>query len=109
MFFIVAITMLVIIHGYVGFKIIPAVGFSGYNNIIAWVLLSFIAFLPIAPIGFRFMGVESKLIDKFSLLGYTSLGFFVITFIILIFKEMMIFAVLGLEKILPFFFQNLLK
>ena len=106
MFFIVAIMMLVIIHGYVGFKIIPAVGFSGYNNIIAWALLSFIAFLPIAPIGFRFMGVESKLIDKFSLLGYTSLGFFVITFIILIFKEMMIFAVLGLEKILPFFSKS---
>ena len=89
MFFVVALSMLVIIHGYVGFKIIPAIGFSGFNNIIAWAVLSLVTFLPIAPIGFRFIGIETKLIDKVSLLGYTSLGFFVLTFIILIFKEIL--------------------
>ena len=103
MFFVVALSMLVIIHGYVGFKIIPAIGFSGFNFIIAWIVLSLFTFLPIAPIGFRFMGIETKLVDKVSLLGYTSLGFFVLTFIILIFKEILVFSILGVEKILPYF------
>ena len=106
MFFIVALTMLVIIHGYVGFKIIPAIDLSGISNIIAWVLLSLVTFLPIAPIGFRFLGIETKLIDKVSLLGYTSLGFFAFTFIILIFKEMLVFAILGFEKVLPYFSKS---
>ena len=98
MFFVVAIAMLIIIHGYVGFKLIPAFSLSSSQNIISWVLLSLIAFLPIAPIGFRYMGIETKLIDKISLFGYTSLGFFVLTFITLLFKELIVLIFLGIEK-----------
>ena len=47
----------------------------------------FLGFLPLLPIILRINGYESKIIDKISLVGYTSLGFFTLSFTFLLAKD----------------------
>ena len=72
MFFIIAIGMLWIMHGYVAWRFIPALGFSSSQTILAYTAVFILSLLPILPIALRMSGNESKLIDKFSFVGYTS-------------------------------------
>ncbi len=93
MFFLVALTMLWIIHGYVAWRIIPSIGLTSFQVNLGYLLMFLLSLLPILPILLRFYGSEAKVIDKLSLVGYTSLGFFVITFITLLIKDIFLQAV----------------
>ena len=90
MFFIIAIGVLWLMHGYVAWRIIPTLGFSSSQTILAYTTVFILSLLPILPIVLRMSGNESKLIDKFSFLGYTSLGFFTLSFIFLFTKDFII-------------------
>ncbi len=90
MFFIIAIGVLWLMHGYVAWRIIPTLGFSSSQTILAYTAVFILSLLPILPIVLRMSGNESKLIDKFSFLGYTSLGFFTLSFIFLFTKDFII-------------------
>ena len=92
MFFAVAISVLFIIHGYVAWRILPALGLTLIQSLLAYTLVFIVGLFPIVPILMRLNGSESKLLDKFSILGYTSLGFFVLSFIILLFKDIFLNA-----------------
>ncbi|HJM95860.1 MAG TPA: metallophosphoesterase [Candidatus Marinimicrobia bacterium] len=87
MFFIIAIGMLWIMHGYVAWRFIPALGFSSSQTILAYTAVFILSLLPILPIALRMSGNESKIIDRLSLVGYTSLGFFTLSFIIFTAKD----------------------
>ena len=93
MFLLVALTMLWIIHGYVAWRIIPSIGLTSFQSNLGYLLMFLLSLLPILPILLRFYGSETKIIDKLSLVGYTSLGFFVITFITLAIKDIFLQAV----------------
>jgi len=97
MFFIIAIGMLWIMHGYVAWRFIPALGFSSSQTILAYTAVFILSLLPILPIALRMSGNESKLIDKFSFVGYTSLGFFTLSFFIFVAKDLVLqlIALLG--------------
>ena len=88
MFFIIAIGMLWIMHGYVAWRFIPTLGFSSSQTILAYTAVFILSLLPILPIALRMSGNESKLIDKFSFVGYTSLGFFTLSFFIFVAKDL---------------------
>ena len=88
MFLIVVFTILWIIHGYVAWKVIPTLGLSTSHTIIGYILVFFLSILPILPILLRYSGKETRIIDQISLFGYTSLGFFVLSFLILLFKDL---------------------
>ena len=88
MFLIVVFTILWIIHGYVAWKVIPTLGLSTSHTIIGYILVFFLSILPILPILLRYSGNETRIIDQISLFGYTSLGFFVLSFLILLFKDL---------------------
>ncbi|MFL2982807.1 MAG: metallophosphoesterase [Candidatus Neomarinimicrobiota bacterium] len=90
MFFLVAITILWIIHGYVSWRIIPTLGLTSLQVNLGYLLMFLLSLLPLFPILLRLYGSEAKIIDRFSLLGYTSLGFFVLSFIALIMKDVFI-------------------
>ena len=75
LFFIIAIGMLWIMHGYVAWRFISALGFSSSQTILAYTAVFILSLLPILPIALRMSGNESKTIDRLSLVGYTSLGF----------------------------------
>ena len=76
MFFIVALAVFLLMHGYVGWRIIPTLNLSPISSFVAYAITFILGFLPLLPIILRINGYESKIIDKISLIGYTSLGFF---------------------------------
>ncbi len=84
-------------HGYVAWRIIPTLGFSSSQTILAYTAVFILSLLPILPIVLRMSGNESKLIDKFSFVGYTSLGFFTLSFFIFVAKDLVfqLIALLG--------------
>ena len=79
MFFIIALGMLWLIHGYVAWRIIATLGLSSSQTNLAYTTVFILSLLPIIPIALRMSGNESKLIDRLSFLGYTSLGFFTLS------------------------------
>ena len=90
MFFIIALGMLWLIHGYVAWRIIPTMGLSSSQTNLAYTTVFILSLLPIIPIALRMSGNESKLIDRLSFLGYTSLGFFTLSFFIFVAKDMVL-------------------
>ena len=97
MFFIIAIGVLWLMHGYVAWRIIPTLGFSSSQTILAYTAVFILSLLPIIPIALRMSGNESKLIDRLSFVGYTSLGFFTLSFFIFVAKDLVfqLIALLG--------------
>ena len=87
MFFIIALTVFLLMHGYVGWRIIPTLNLGSFSNVVAYVFIFFLGSLPLLPIVLRINGYESKIIDKISLIGYTSLGFFTLSFTLLLAKD----------------------
>ena len=87
MFFVVVIVVLLLIHGYVAWRIIPIIGISFFQSIVAYTVILLFSLMPLLPILLRMSGSESKIIDRLSLLGYTSLGFFTLSFIIFVTKD----------------------
>jgi len=87
MFFFIAIAILWLIHGYVAWRVIPTLGLLPSQALLGYILVFLLSLLPILPILLRFSGNETKMIDRISLLGYTSLGFFVLSFFIFILKD----------------------
>ena len=87
MFFAVVIVVLLLIHGYVAWRIIPIIGISFFQSIVAYTVIFLFSLMPLLPILLRMSGSESKIIDRLSLLGYTSLGFFTLSFIIFVTKD----------------------
>ena len=87
MFFAVVILVLLLIHGYVAWRIIPIIGISFFQSIVAYTVIFLFSLMPLLPILLRMSGSESKIIDRLSLLGYTSLGFFTLSFIIFVTKD----------------------
>ena len=89
MFFIVFITLLGIMHGYVGWKIFSGLNLNFSLAIIGIILLAILTLLPVLPILFRYNGYESSFLDKLSLIGYTSLGFFTLSFVAFFSKDLL--------------------
>ena len=92
MFFIVFLTALGLLHGYVGWRIFSDLGFNSSYALITIILVIIFTLLPILPILFRYIGYESILLDKLSFIGYTSLGFFFLSFLVFISKDLAIKA-----------------
>ena len=88
MFFIIALGILWLIHGYVAMRTLPAFDIPPTYLNWGYFLIFLLSMLPLLPILLRYTGNEARMIDRISLVGYTSLGFFVLSFIILIFKDL---------------------
>ena len=87
MFFIVALAILWSMHGYVTFKLLHPYNLPLSKSIYIYGVAFLFSILPILPILLRMFGNESKILDKISLVGYTSLGFFTLSFILFIAKD----------------------
>jgi len=89
MFFIVFIAILSILHGYVGWKIFSSLNLSSSYAVIGIIFLAILTLLPVLPILFRYNGYETSFLDKLSLIGYTSLGFFTLSFVAFLSKDLL--------------------
>ncbi len=108
LFFIFAIVMLSIIHGIVGIRIIPFLNLSHPVKIIVWSVIVILAALPIIPIILRSKGFENESVDIFSWAGYISLGFFVLTFLTVITKDI-VYVLIGLFTKIAAYFENTIE
>jgi len=108
LFFIFAIVMLSIIHGIVGIRIIPFLNLSHPVKIIVWSVIAILAALPIIPIILRSKGFENESVDIFSWAGYISLGFFVLTFLTVITKDI-VYILIGLFTKIAAYFENTIE
>ena len=99
LFFIFAIMILSIIHGTVGLRIIPYLNLNYNIKIVTWCCIALLAALPIIPIILRSKGFENEVVDWFSWAGYLSLGFFVLTFLAVVTKDLIYLAIGLLTKI----------
>ena len=95
LFFIFSTIILITIHGVVGIRIIPFLNLSYPIKVITWASIAILATLPIIPIILRSKGFEDEVVDLFSWAGYISLGFFVLTFLAVITKDI-IYIIIGL-------------
>ena len=59
---------------------------------LAWCLVAILGAIPIIPIILRSKGYEEEFVDYFSWAGYISLGFFVLTFLAVITKDLISFS-----------------
>ena len=80
--------MLWLIHGYVAWRILPALDISSTYLNWGYAIIFLLSMFPLLPILLRYAGNEARIIDRISLVGYTSLGFFVLSFFIVIFKDL---------------------
>ena len=99
LFFIFAIMILSIIHGTVGLRIIPYLNLNYNIKIVTWCCIALLAALPIIPIMLRSKGFEDEVVDWFSWAGYLSLGFFVLTFLAVVTKDLIYLTIGLLTKI----------
>lgn len=88
LFLIFVVIVLFTLHGYVIFRALPVIGLNNNLSILMVFFTAIISFLPILPPILRIMGFENRAIDKFSLIGYTSFGFFSFTFMIFLFRDL---------------------
>ena len=102
-FFIFAVIILSIIHGVVGLRIIPFLNLNHTLKIITWSVIFVLATLPIIPIILRSKGFENESVDIFSWAGYISLGFFVLTFLTVITKDIVYILIGVFTKIASYF------
>ena len=87
MFFLIALIVLWSIHSYVAFKLISPYDVSFFKSLIFYGIVFLFSLLPILSILLRISGNESKILDKISLLGYTSFGFFILSCILFLTKD----------------------
>ena len=85
-------------HGVVGLRIIPFLNLNNNVKIITWCIIAVLGALPIIPIILRSKGYEEKFVDWFSWAGYISLGFFALTFLAVITKDLVYLALGFISK-----------
>ncbi|RMF08597.1 MAG: metallophosphoesterase [Candidatus Neomarinimicrobiota bacterium] len=88
---------LFLIHGYVAFRIYPLFPPAHGLPLVYWLVVAVISILPVLPLAFRFNGVENRTIDFFSWIGYGSLGFFSLTFMILFGWDLILALLTGIR------------
>ena len=93
-FFIFATIILITMHSVVGLRIIPFLNLNNNVKIMIWCIIAILGSLPIIPIILRSKGYEDEFVDWFSWAGYISLGFFVLTFLAVITKDL-VYLILG--------------
>jgi predicted MPP superfamily phosphohydrolase len=87
MFFLFALFMMFLLHGYVGIRFIAPFALSPAAMFAYWTLISILAAVPIAAMVLRFKGIENGLIDILLWIGYSSLGMFSLAFVMFLLRD----------------------
>ncbi len=99
MFILIAIIVLALLYGYVGWRLILPADFSLPITIILWGLLAVFWALPIVTAAFRFSGRTSGLIDALAWVGYLGFGFITLLFAILVAKDLILLVSSGVHRL----------
>jgi len=97
LFFLIAISILVLIYTYIGLRLILPMRIRRFWKAISWAIL--IVFLPMAPvyIVLRHLGIFTFVCDVLPWTAYLSLGFFSFLFTFLVIRDVA-FKLMGIAK-----------
>jgi predicted MPP superfamily phosphohydrolase len=98
MFLLIAIAILALMYGYVGWRLIIPAALPLHWNILLWGILVITFFLPFIPVLTRFRGAGSLWLDILAWIGYLSFGFFTLLFAFLVAKDIIMLLVAGFQK-----------
>lgn len=87
-FLVAVVATLALIHGYVGLRIIPTLVLTASWTKLLWIALGLLAYLPLALMIARYLGAENRFTDTLSWLAFTSLGFFFLTFLAVLVRDL---------------------
>lgn len=98
MFLIIALTILALIYGFTGWRLITPATIDPIWKVLAWVaVIAFFILAPL-PILLRFARVEARWVDRLSWVAYTSLGFFIVLFVALLIRDLFLLTGLAGKK-----------
>lgn len=83
LFFLLALSILTAIYGYVGWRSIKPARLAPSWKKLLWALLAGLWTLPLLPIFLRRFGNEDPWVDSLAWVAYTTLGFFILAFTLL--------------------------
>jgi hypothetical protein len=97
-FFIIALTILALIYGFTGWRLITPASIDPVWKVLAWVAVVVFFVLAPLPILLRFAGVEGRWVDRLSWIAYASLGFFLLLFVTLVVRDLLLLIGLAGKK-----------
>jgi len=98
MFFLVAITILALMYGYMGWRLIVPAAFGVPVSILLWGILLVFLLLPIVAVIARFRGINGAWIDIAGWIGYLSFGFLTILFAFIVARDLVFLITAGVQK-----------
>jgi len=97
-FFLVVLTILALMYGYVGFRMIIPASFSGPVNALLWLALLILFLLPFISVMARFRGINAGWLDPASWVGYLGFGFITILFAFVVSKDLIYLVTIVAQK-----------
>jgi uncharacterized protein len=101
-FFFVALTILALMYGYVGWRLIVPAAFSLPVNLLLWGALIISLVLFFLPVLMRFSTAAGGWVDTLSWIGYLSFGVITLLFAFLVTKDVILLLVAGGQKVVAF-------
>ncbi len=87
-------------HAYIGARVISGAQLRGRNKTIAWGVVLFILVLPQIPFILLINKQEASWIDAWFWPGYVALGFFSLVFTLMLLRDIVLVASVGVSKII---------
>ena len=97
-FFLVVITVLSLMYGYIGWRLIGPAGFGLPVTLLLWAAILVLLVLPFLPIFMRFNAVEGTAVDVAAWIGYLSFGFMTLLFALMVTKDLAVLLVALAQK-----------
>lgn len=99
MFFLIVLTVLALMYGYVGWRLIVPASFSTPVNVVLWGLILILLVIPFVSTMARFRGINGPWIDVLAWIGYLSFGFITLLFSFMLAKDLIFLLGAGIGKL----------
>ena len=86
-FLLVGLSILGVMYGYIGLRIVPHLGLTARRRKVAWGVLVLLLIIPLLPIFLQVRGNETALAENLAWLSYLTLGFITLLLPILIVRD----------------------
>ncbi|MDH4157297.1 MAG: metallophosphoesterase [candidate division Zixibacteria bacterium] len=101
-FFLIVITVLSLMYGYIGWRLIVPAAFSLPVTILLWVLLAVLLVLPVVPTGLQMRGYQGTGVEIIAWIAFLSFGFLTLLFAILLTKDLFVILATAAQKTMHF-------
>lgn len=107
-FFLIAVSILAIGYGFLGWRLIATSNLSEPWNLISWIALVVFFLIPLVFFLLMVNRVENEFTDFFSWVGYLGMGLVSMLFTLVLFRDIVLLTSAGIEKLVMWgrdFFQ----